>query len=191
MKYLLLAFALALPLAACSRKGNISSVQTSIAVAADLGKTPEYFRNLYGSPKSRKEVPEFNFTLPRHGNFIRLARNFIVEDFESDRLKAKVVYSGPPERALWVKYTLPNPWTQQQINAALEAYGSKWKVAPENPAMDLIMQSKSPHVYVSGTSVVAYKTMVDELIVYAPQLCLDLRSQIQELDRQKKAVPKF
>jgi hypothetical protein len=33
--------------------------------------------------------------------------------------------------------------------------------------------------------------MWNEVIVYAPQLCADLRSQVGEIERQKKAVPKL
>jgi hypothetical protein len=57
--------------------------------------------------------------------------------------------------------------------------------------MDFIMHERAPVVYGSSAGSLAYKTMVNELIVYAPQLYADLLGQIEEAGRQKRAVPKF
>lgn len=191
MKHLILALAFALTMVGCSPKTNSSINQSPVSFAADLGKTEVDFRNLYGAPKTEKHVADFAFSLPAHGSMIRLARPLVVQQYESDRLKATVVYSETERRAIWVKYTLPNAWTQEQINAALKAYGSDWKIVQENLGLDFIMRDKAPVVYRSSAGTLAYKTMFNELIVYAPQLYADLRGQIEEADRQKKAVPKF
>jgi hypothetical protein len=122
---------------------------------------------------------------------IRLARPFRVQEFQSDKLRAKVIYAGSSQQAIWVDYTLPDSWTQEQINAALKTYDSNWKIVQENLGVSFMMGDKAPVAYGSSTGFLAYKTMMNELIVYSPQLCLDLLGQIQEEERQKKSVPKF
>ena len=191
MKFGIPVLTAALIAAGCSPKGDNSASQSPVMVAADLAKTEEHFRNLYGAPKTEKHVADYAFSLPAHGSMIRLTRPLIVQQYESDRLKVTVVYSELARRAIWVKYTLPSPWTQEQINAALKVYGSDWKIVQENLGLDFVMGDKAPVVYRSSTGSLAYKTMVDALVVYAPQLYADLRGQIAEAERQKKAVPKF
>jgi hypothetical protein len=159
--------------------------------AADLGKTAQYFTDLYGVPKSDKQVSEFSFSFPNHGSLIRLSRPLTVQEFESDRLTVRVVYAGQERRAIWVKYTLPNPWTSEQINAALKAYGNEWKSTQLSVATSLLLPDRAPTVYQSSDGTVGYKTLMPELMIYAPQLFLDLQSQVQAAERAKKAVPKF
>lgn len=178
-------------MAGCSPKQNSPAAQSSVPLPADLGKNEEYFKNLYGAPKSTKQVTELAFSFPGQGSMIHLARPFKVQDFESDKLKTTVVYSDSTQKAIWVKYTLPNPWTQEQINAALQAYGSNWKVVQQNFGMNFLLNDRAPVTYGSSTGCLACKTITGELIIYAPQLYLDLRGQIEEKERQKKAVPKF
>jgi len=191
MKCLTLAVAFVLITVGCSPKRDSPASQSSASVAADLGKAEEYFRNLYGVPKTEKQAAQFAFSVPGHGSLVPLTRPFVVQDFAKDRLQAKVVYSGTPRRAIWVKYTLPSSWTPDQINAALQSYGTDWKIVEENLGMNLFMRDKAPVVYRSSAGTLAYKTMVNALVVYAPQLYADLRGQIEEAERQKKAVPKF
>ncbi len=181
----------ALITAGCSPKGESSPRPAPVAAAADLGKAERHFRNLYGAPKSEKRVADYAFSLPAHGSMIRLIRPLLVQQYESDQLKVTVLYSETARPAIWVNYTLPNPWTQEQISAALQAYGSDWKIVQENLGMNFILQAKAPVAYRSSADTLAYKTMMNELMVYAPPLHADLRGQIAEADRAKKAVPKF
>jgi len=191
MKSVIPVLIIALVVTGCSRKKDSSTNQSPVSVAADLGKTEEYFRNLYGAPKTEKRVADHAFTLPAHVSVIHLTRPFIVQQYESDKLKATVLYSETPRRAIWVNYTLPIPWTQEQVDAALKAYGSDWKIAQQNLGMNLVMGDRAAVAYRSSAGSLAYKTIVNELILYAPQLHADLRGQIDETERQKKAVPKF
>lgn len=191
MKTFVLVCFLGLAAAGCSRKENDVSRQTPVAVAADLAKNEAYFRGIYGAPQKEQSVGEYAFSLPGHGSLIRLRRPFTVQQYQSDKLQTIVVYSNPAREAIWVKYTLPNPWTPEQISAALETYGTHWESAAESPAMAFLLRDRAPTVYHGNTGILAYKTIVNELILYAPQLCADLENQIAEVERQKKAVPKF
>ena len=159
----------------------LAVVETSSATpsGADLGKTEEYFKNLYGSPKIARKVTEFEFSFPGHIGSIRITRPFFVREFESGKLKVKVLYTDPTQGAIWVKYILPDKWTHEQLTAALQAYDSDWKGANE-----------SPTAYRSSSGRLADNVLL-ELTIYAPQLSTDLRAKIDEADRQGKAVPKF
>jgi hypothetical protein len=70
-------------------------------------------------------VANYAFSLPAHVGVSHLTRPFVVQRFESDKLKVTVIYSETPSRAIRVNYTLSIPWTQEQINATLKANGSR------------------------------------------------------------------
>jgi hypothetical protein len=188
MKPVVSIVAIALALVGCSRQGNNSAARP---VAADHGKGQGYFRNLFGAPKSEMRAEAYDFSLPMAGGVARLSRNLIVQEYETNKLKASVIYSETAEHAIWVRYRLPDPWTEEQLNAALNAYGSDWKIAKQDLGVTLILRDKAPAVYVSSAGTVAYKTVGNELVLYAPRLYSDLLAQIEESKRQKKAVPQF
>lgn len=102
MKFFFQVLSVALIAAGCSPKGDSSASQSPAFVAADLGKTEEYFRSLYAAPKTEKHVADYAFSLPAHGSIIRLTRPFLVQQYESDKLKATVVCSETTRRAIWV-----------------------------------------------------------------------------------------
>ena len=131
MRQVILTFALTSILVGCSAKQDGVGGQAPVSLAGDLGKADQYFRILYGVPKSEKRLAEFDFALPSHASLIRVSRSFVVRDYASDSLKAQVLYPESGREAIWVRYTLRNPWTQEQIVAALQAYGSGWKVVQE------------------------------------------------------------
>lgn len=176
----------------CSQK-HVSNQWTlnPATAAADLGKDDNYFKELYGAPKIERQVSEYVFGLPAYVGTVRLTRPMICQDFESGKLRATVLYSVPERRAIWVKYYLQDNWTDEQVKAALAAYASEWKQIHSDAAVGLLMPGRSPVAYGSSTGVLAYKTLMNELMVYSPRLYLDLRNQIEENERQKKAVPKF
>lgn len=184
-----LVLGLALMVAGCSPKKD--TTQSPPNIATDLGKTESYFTKLYGSPKSEKHLAEIAFLLPCHGSLIRLSQRFLVQNFQSDRLRVDVVYPEPSRQAIWVKFTLPNSWTREQLSAALGAYGSDWQVVQQNPGLSFIMREKAPALYRCSNGRIAYKTMYDNLILFSPQLYGALRNQLQQTEQQKKAVPKF
>src|SRR5262245_53923407 len=66
-KHVVSFLALALIVAGCSPKGDNSTGQSPATLAVDLGKTGDYYRNLYGAPKAETKASEFDFPLPAHG----------------------------------------------------------------------------------------------------------------------------
>jgi hypothetical protein len=191
IKSLIAILILALFGAGCSQKKENSSITATTAAAADLGKDANYFSNLYGPANSRKSANEYDFSLPSVGHLIRLNGPFVINQYASGKLNVTVIFLEATAQAIWVKYTLPNPWTQEQIKAALGAYDNKWTAADQSLGLTLIMQDRAPVMYQSNSKIFAYKTMVNELMIYSPALFQGLRNKLTDEEQQKREVPKF
>ena len=183
----------------CSKpQSNIPADEPTVT-AQDLGKDANYFSSLYGQAISRKSVNQFDFTLPSVGHLIKLDGPFTIQQFTSDKLGVVVIYREGSAQAIWVKYSLPNPWTDEQIKAALGAYDNKWSAVSLNTGVSVLgeavmrtmMPAQAPATFQSNSGILAYKTMVNELMVYSPVLFQDLRQKIADEEQQKRAVPKF
>jgi hypothetical protein len=188
MKRFIKVLVFVLLVAGCSKNENDSANQPP---AADLGKDANYFSNLYGPAKSEKRASEYDFSLPSVGRLIKLNDSFVIQQYADEKLGVTVIFQGTSSQAIWVKYTLPNPWTQEQINSALGAYAQKWTAADQSLGLSFIMQDRAPVMYQSNSKIFAYKTMVNELMIYSPPLFQELRHKITDEEQQKRAVPKF
>lgn len=110
-----------------------------------------------------------------------------------------VIYAESSPQAIWVKYTMPNPWTEDQLNAALGAYSQKWNSIISNSGMSGLgevvmkgmMPAQAPSTFQSDSGIMANKTMVNELMVYSPTLFQSLGQAVASEEEQKRAVPKF
>ena len=183
----------------CSKHQDNNPAGEPTAIAQDLGKDSNYFSNLYGQVSSQKSVNQYDFTLPSVGHLIRLDGPFTIQQFASGKLGVLVIYREGSAQAVWVKYSLPNPWTDEQIKAALGAYENKWSSVSLNTGVTIVgealmramMPAQSPAAYQSNSGILAYKAMVNELMVYSPALFQDLRQKVADEEQQKRAVPKF
>lgn len=199
MKHLLGALILAFCFLGCSKTESDSSVSSSQVVAKDLGKDTKYFTDLYGPATSQKSVGEFAFSLPGVGHLINLTGPFAIQQFSSGKLSVAVIFPEASSQAVWVKYTLPNPWTDDQIKAALGAYDSKWTsvIASKDVSavgealMKSMMPSLAPATFQSDSGILAYKLMANDLMIYSPGLAQELNQSVAEQEKQKQAVPKF
>jgi hypothetical protein len=183
----------------CSKQQNISPPSEPAVIAQDLGKDINYFLGLYGQTSSQKSVNQFDFSLPSVGHLINLAGPFTMQQFSSGKLGVVVVYREGTAQAIWVKYSLPNPWTDDQIKAALGAYDKKWSSVTLNSGVSIVgeafmrtmMPALSPATFQSNSGILAYKTMANELMIYSPVLFHELNQKIADEEQQKRAVPKF
>ncbi|MGA2868402.1 MAG: hypothetical protein ABSF34_04475 [Verrucomicrobiota bacterium] len=185
--------------AGCSQQPNDGTNEAVPVSPSDLGKDRSYFANLYGSPTSEKKVSEFDFALPGIGHLIRLNEAYTVQQFASGKVNATVVFSPATSGAIWVKYGLANYWTQEQIQAALGAYESKWSegwsgnssTAAGEVFMQVLMPDQAPAEFQSSSGRLAYKMMGNELMIYSSALVQDLQAELSAEEQQKRAVPKF
>ncbi len=125
MKYLIALFMI-FSIVGCSKKDAKSSANETRIIATDLGKDSKYFSDLYGPKISEKHVSEYGFSLPAVGHLITLSGPFVTQQYSSGKLGVLVIFPEASSQAIWAKYTLPNPWTDDQIKAALAAYDNKW-----------------------------------------------------------------
>ncbi len=188
MKQFATVLVLVLFIAGCSKKEEDSANQPT---AADLGKDANYFSNLYGAAKSEKHASEYDFSLPSVGRLIKLNEPFVTRQYASGKLNVTTVSLETSPQAIWVKYNLPTPWTQEQVKAALGAYDSNWNLVNQSLEMKFVMQDRAPAVYESNSKILAYKTMFNELVFYSPVLFEDLQQKVADEEQQKQAVPKF
>lgn len=191
MKHFITVLVLFLLVAGCSRKDENDSAVQPVVTATDLGKDANYFSNLYGPAKSQKSVSEYDFSLPSVGHLIKLNGPFVIQQYASGKLSVTAVFLEASPQAIWVKYNLPGPWTQDQIKAALGAYDNNWTVIDQSLAMTFVIQDRAPVVYQSNSKILAYKTMFNELMFYSPALSQDLSQKVVDEEQQKRAVPKF
>lgn len=77
------------------------------------------------------------------------------------------------------------------FNGLLGVFDKNWTAADQSLGLTLIMQDRAPVVYQSSSKILAYKTMVNELVLYSPVLYQDLRQKIADEEQQKREVPKF
>jgi len=198
MKYLI-ALLMILSIVGCSKKDTTSSATETRIIATDLGKDSKYFADLYGPKSSEKRVSEYGFSLPSVGHLINMTGPFVIQQYSSGKLGVLVIFPEASSQAIWVKYTLPNPWTDDQIKAALAAYDSKWTSVIANQGvsgigeglMKAMMPAQAPATFQSDSGVLACKTMVNELMIYSPALFQNLNQLVADQENQKRAVPKF
>ena len=198
MKYLIVLM-MVFSVIGCSKKESHTSATATPIIAKDLGKDSKYFSDLYGTKSSEKHESDYNFSLPSVGHLISMNGPFVVQKFSSEKLNVTVVFPAASAQAIWVKYTLPNPWTEDQIKAALVAYDNKWSSVIANNGvsglgealMKTMMPAVTPSTFQSNSGVLACKTIANELMIYSPVLVQDLSQLVTEQEKQKSAVPKF
>jgi hypothetical protein len=191
MKSFIAALILVFLIVGCSKKEEDNAPSQPTVTSADLGKDANYFSNLYGPAKSQKRADECDFSLPSVGRLIKLDGPFVIQQYASGKLSVTAVFGEASPQAIWVKYNLPDPWTQEQIKAALSAYDKGWTVGGQSLGMTFIMQDRAPAVYQSNSKILAYKTMFNELMFYSPVLFQELSQKVADEEQQKRAVPKF
>lgn len=109
--------------------------------------------------------------------------------FHSDTLSIDADFKG--ERCYYVRYTLPNYWTKEQVDAALASNGSGWQAVDST-----IMGALSPVLQITEYTSrdghrAKYTGPVKWLEIWSSALVA--RSEELEAERQQKAraIPKF
>ena len=183
----------------CSKKETPSSSKAATVVAADLGKDAKYFEGIYGTAISEKQLTEFRFSLPPVANAIKISEPFISQQYSAGKLSVQVLFTKASSPAIWVKYSMISPWTDEQIKSALVAYDKKWDAVTVNQGVsgigEVLLKSIAPAVaaatYQSESGVFASKEIGNTLTIYSPALVQTLRQTVAEQEKQKREAPKF
>ena len=92
-----------------------------------VDKGPAYFVDRYGPAKESRTVSKASFLHPGSGTET-VERQFSVRSFRTDALRVEATFFLPSLKPAEVRLSLPHQWTQEQIDAALGAYGNAWNV---------------------------------------------------------------
>jgi hypothetical protein len=98
---------------------------TAIAGALD-DKTPAYYVDRYGPPKSGVIKSTAAFAEPTYGS-VEIKGPFSIREFREGDLRVEAIFNHPSLKLAAVRLQLNHPWTEAQIEAALAAYGGDWK----------------------------------------------------------------
>lgn len=147
------------------------------------GKTTAYFHDLYGKPVRTRELPEARFLTPEVQGAGPIKGPFSVRTYKSDKLTAEVYYLLPKLEAVYVKYSLPHAWTDEQLQAALASYGTGWR-RDSSRIVDIFPYYKAA----SGER--AFH-MASQLSIMSQGVIDALRESAKAADAKRKEVPKF
>lgn len=153
------------------------SAATPVSVSE---RTPANFVDLYGMSTSAQNVSEHSFHEPGRVT-VAIKGPFSVRSFRSGDLRVQAVFHLPSLKLAGVRLTLPRSWTREQVDAALMAYGSQWKLTGGNVA-GLVRTSPAGDRAIST---------LNSLEIQSPEVVKAIEQVLQERDAQRKAVPKF
>jgi len=142
--------------------------------------TPPYFVDRYGLAKSSKNVSKHGFIHPKRGH-IEVKGPFSVREFRHGDLRVVAVFYLPSLKLAGVKYSLNRSWTPEQIQAALSALGTDWKLYDGNIAF------KAWRIQ-DGTIAIS---ILNSLEIQSAALVEDIARELAAKEAARKAVPKF
>lgn len=144
------------------------------------GKAPPYFVDRYGPAKSSEVRDKASFVLLGKGS-VTLKGQYSVRAYRQDKLRIDAVFLLPSLELASVRLTMNQPWTEEQITAALQAYGGAWKPLPASIG---IVAWEAP----DGARAIS---MLNSLIIQSKATEDALTKEYADLEAKRKAVPKF
>lgn len=143
-------------------------------------KTPPYFVDRYGSAKSSKTESSHSFLHAQRGH-VNAKGQFSVREFKKGDLRVQPVFFLPSLKLASVRMTLGHKWTQEQVEAALVAYGGEWEPVKINGIID-------EWVAPDGTRAIS---MLTSLFIQSKAVVDLVKQTLAEDDAKRKEIPKF
>jgi hypothetical protein len=144
-------------------------------------RTPAYFVDQYGLAKSSRTVSQHAFFSPE-GSVISVKGEFSVREFRAEGLRVRTVFHLPSLKLAEVMLRLERvTWTDEQVEAALTAYGREWKLSEKNVGKRIWTAPDGARAILLLTSLHIQPAHAVEFVEKARQ----------EWDAKRKAVPKF
>jgi hypothetical protein len=143
-------------------------------------KTTAYFVDHYGPAKSSSNVGKANCARPERG-IIAVKGQFSIRRFKAGDMDVSAVFLLPSLKLASASYSLHHAWTDEQISAALMAYGADWKPTYDQGFVkSWVTPDGTVAIYILTTLHIQSKTFTE----------LGEKTSAEN-DAQKKAVPKF
>jgi len=143
-------------------------------------KTPAYFVDRYGPPKSSGTVTSIPAIHIKRGGVV-VKGQFSSREFRQGDLHIQCVFFLPSLQLATVRFQMQHPWTKEQIEAALAAYGGKWTPVSRNGIVD-------SWVAPDGSMAISMLTWLD---IQSKAIVDQVERILAEDDAKRKAVPKF
>lgn len=144
-------------------------------------KGPPYFVDRYGPAKASQTVSKQSFISSGRGGVI-LKKQFSVRTFQKDKLRVEAVFFLPSLKLAAVRLRMGHSWNDEQIQAALKAYGGEWK--PVRLANGVVKQWVAP----DGSNATH---LLSSLQIQSKEIVDAVAKELAEQDAKRKAVPKF
>ena len=144
-------------------------------------RTPAYFVDRYGPARSSRNVSQHAFMNPQTSS-LTVKGEYTVREYRTNGLRVRAVFHVPSLKLAEVTLRLEsNTWTDEQVAAALTAYGSDWRLTGGNLGQ---RRWSSP----DGARAILLLT---SLHIQSPETIAAIEKVRQEREAQRKAVPKF
>jgi hypothetical protein len=143
-------------------------------------RTPAYFVDRYGTARSVRSVSHFAFLSPGVGA-LAVKGEFSVRDYHAENLRVRAVFHVPSLKLAEVTLQVGRTWTDEQLKAALAAYGADWRPDGRNFGQQ---RWTTP----DGARAILLLTT---LYIQAPGTVSAVEKVRLEAEAKRKAVPKF
>lgn len=143
-------------------------------------KGPPYFVDRYGHPQSSQNQSHHVFLATGRGG-ITVKGPFSVREFRQGKLRVEAVFFVPSLKTAAVVLRLNQAWTDEQLEAALKAYGGQWKP---------IQQNIGAKIWKAPDGTVAIYSL-NSLRIQSRTVIQLVNTEISERDGKQEAVPQF
>jgi hypothetical protein len=185
----------------CGRSNFLSSIlifviSLSSSFAREtqsLEKDSAYFYDRYGSQKQSRTVKGHLFVTPFNPPMVRVGRPYLVRSYGKGKLSVEVVFEDSSSKATWVSLRLPRAWTDDQLKAALESYGSGWHKVRTSSLNQVMMSSAGlENTWISEEGIVCYYVAsVNQVMFYSPEVQDLIFETIVQSEVAAAQVPAF
>lgn len=143
-------------------------------------RTPAYFVDRYGPALSSRNVSQYAFLSPGVGT-LTVKGEFSLREYRAEGLRVRAVFHVPSLKLAEVTLQMGRTWTDEQLKAALAAYGADWRPDGRNIGQQ---RWTTP----DGARAILLLTT---LYIQAPGTVSAVEKVRLEGEAKRKAVPKF
>ncbi|HEY8993634.1 MAG TPA: hypothetical protein VIM71_03030 [Lacunisphaera sp.] len=159
----------------------IALLAATVSYAGPLDdKGPPYFVDRYGPPKSSTNDKATSYAHIKRG-IVSVPGQFSTRHFKDGDLTVEAVFFLPSLRLATARYRLPHRWTEDQVDAALRAYGGEWNRTKQGA---LVTRWEAP----DGTTA-AY--ILNTLFIHSKELVTMGEKVLEAEEAKRKAMPRF
>ena len=143
-------------------------------------RTPAYFVDRYGQARSARNVSQYAFLSTTIGTQI-VKGEFSLREYRAQDLRVRTVFHVPSLKLAEVTLHMGRTWTEEQIKAALAAYGTDWRPDGRNIGQQRWTTPEGARAVLLLTG----------LYIQPPATVEAVEKARLEAEAKRKAVPKF